>query len=78
MQNTMINKLNAVIANIEAGNYEDALGQLQNDILKKTDGCATSGEPDKNDWIIDTDCEAQMLVYQSIQDAIVAVEALMQ
>ena len=43
MQNTLLNKLNALLANIEAGKYEDALGQLQNDILKKTDGCAIAG-----------------------------------
>ena len=33
------------------------------------------GAPDKNDWIID--CGAQTPVYQSVQNAIVAVEALM-
>lgn len=76
MQNTMINKFNAVIANIEAGNYADALGQLQNDILNKTDGCANSNNPDKNDWI--TTCPAQGSVYPSILVAIDAVEALMQ
>ena len=43
MQNTLLNKLNALLANIEAGKYEDALGQLQNDILKKTDRCAIAG-----------------------------------
>jgi hypothetical protein len=75
MQNTLINKLNAVIANIEAGNYADALGQLQNDILGKTDGCANSGSPDKNDWI--KSCEAQSVVYKSIQYAISVVEGLM-
>ncbi len=68
MQNTLINKLNAVIANIEAGNYADALGQLQNDILAKTDGCAKSGMPDKNDWI--TNCAAQGVVYPLIMEAI--------
>ena len=76
MQNALLNKLNAAIANIEAGNYPDAIAQLKNDILKKTDGCATSGVPDKNDWI-DT-CEEQTPVYQAVQDAIAAVEALMQ
>jgi hypothetical protein len=75
MQNTLINKLNAVIANIEAGNYEDALGQLENDVLGKMDGCATSGSPDKNDWI--KDCEAQGEVYSCIVNSISAVESLM-
>ena len=43
MQNALLNKLNAVIASIQADNYADALAQLQIDILGKTDGCATSG-----------------------------------
>ncbi|KAB2835681.1 MAG: hypothetical protein F9K48_03745 [Candidatus Brocadia sp.] len=76
MQNTMINKFNAVIANIEAGNYADALGQLQNDILKKTDGCANTDDSDKNDWI--TTCAEQGAVYPYILVAIDAVEALVQ
>lgn len=78
MQNALLNKLNAVIANIEAGNYADALGQLQNDILGKTDGCANSGAPgtpDKNDWI--KDCTAQGLIYPCILDAIAKVQALL-
>ncbi len=75
MKNTLINKLNTVIANIEAGLYADALGQLQNDILGKTDGCANSGSPDKNDWIIN--CTAQGIVYPAILDAIAQVGALL-
>ncbi|UJS17102.1 MAG: SBBP repeat-containing protein [Candidatus Jettenia sp.] len=74
MQNTLINKLNAVIANIEAGSYEDALGQLRNDIFGKTDGCADTNSPDKNDWI--RDCTAQGTVYSYIQHAIMVVEGL--
>lgn len=61
MQNSLINKINAAIASIEAGKNQDAIGQLQNDILGKTDGCAVSGRPDKNDWIID--CPSQNEVY---------------
>ncbi len=38
MQNALLNKLNAVIANISAGDYTAALDQLQNDILPKMDG----------------------------------------
>lgn len=76
MQKTMINKFNAVIANIEAGNYADASGQLQNDILKKTDGCANANGPDKNNWI--TTCAAQSTVYPYILVAIDAVAALME
>ena len=70
------NKFNAVIANIEVGNYTDALAQLQNDILKKTYGCANAVAPDKNDWV--TTCTAQGSVYPYILIAIDAVKALMQ
>ncbi len=30
--------------------YSEALNKLQNDILKKTNGCAETGEPDRNNW----------------------------
>jgi K319-like protein len=74
MQNALLNKLNAVIASIEACNYSDALAQLQNDILAKTDGCATSGAPDKNDWI--TNCTDQSKVYPLLLNIIAEVKAL--
>lgn len=75
MQNSLINKINAAIASIEAGNYQDALGQLQNDILKKTDGCAESGSPDKNDWI--ADCPSQNQVYPYVIRLIDFVQRLL-
>ena len=71
MRNALLNKLNAVIANIEAGNYSDALEQLH-DILEKTDGCATSGAPDKNDWI--TNCKDQSNVYTPLLNIIAEVK----
>jgi hypothetical protein len=74
MRNALLNKLNAVIASVEAGNYSDALGQLQNDILTKTDGCATIGAPDKNDWI--TNCPDQSKVYTPLLNIIAEVKAL--
>jgi len=74
MQNALLNKLNAVIASIEAGNYADALGQLQSDILKKTDGCPTSGAPDNNDWIVN--CPDQSKVYTPLLNIIAEVKAL--
>lgn len=64
MRNTLINKLNAVIASIQAGYYVDALTKLENDILGKTDGCAISGAPDKNDWI--KACASQAQLYQMV------------
>ena len=68
MRNALTNKINAVINLIEQGLYIDALDKLQNDILQKTDGCATDGVPDKNDWI--TNCTAQGQVYPLIIEAI--------
>lgn len=52
MGNTMINTLNAVIGKVEGGNYKGAVQQLQNDLLGKIDGCARTGAPDKNDWLV--------------------------
>lgn len=75
MQNAMINKLNAVIANIDAGNYADALGQLQNDVLGKTDGVATEGAPDNNDWI--TYPSDQKPVYDSLMEIIAEIGAIL-
>jgi hypothetical protein len=57
-------------------NYNGALSKLQNDILAKTDGCAETGEPDKNDWLIT--CEAQNEVYPLIMETIEYVTALME
>lgn len=74
LRNALINQLNAVIANIEAGNYQDAFGQLQNSILGKTDGCANSGAPDNNDWI--RDCASQNLIYPALLEIIDQVRIL--
>jgi len=68
MQHALTNKISAVLIDIQNGLYHDALDKLQNDILKKTDGCATGGSPDKNDWI--TSCPEQSKVYPLIQQAI--------
>jgi hypothetical protein len=75
MQNKFLNKLNAVIVNIEAGNYTDALKQLQKYILRKMNGCAVTGEPDKNDWI--RDCDAQGQVYPILMNAVTLLQELL-
>jgi hypothetical protein len=61
MANALTNKIAAMIQMIERGDYAEALDKVKNDILAKTNGCATVGAPDKNDWI--TDCAAQAQVY---------------
>jgi hypothetical protein len=74
MQNALLNKLSALLANVETRNYSGALEQLQNDILAKTNGCATVGAPDKNDWIVN--CPDQSKVYTRLLDIIAEVKAL--
>ncbi len=58
-----INKLNSVIADVNAGHYDDAISQPRNDLLAKTDGCAASGSPDRNDWIVDCGGQGQVYPY---------------
>lgn len=71
MQNLLLNKLNAVIANIEAGKYADAANQLRNDILPKM-GSAENAEGDKGDWIIGG--RSQQILYREVQDVVNALE----
>ena len=58
--NSLIKKIDAALAMIDAGRYQKALDKLVK-ILEKTDGCAETGMPDKNDSIIT--CGAQAVVY---------------
>ncbi|MHC4357103.1 MAG: PKD domain-containing protein [Planctomycetota bacterium] len=64
MKTPLINKINAVLNKVENGFCGEARDKLENDLLKKTDGCAEIGEPDRNDWFIT--CEAQDQVYSLI------------
>ena len=63
MQNLLLNKLNAAIANVEAGKYKDAANQLRNDILPKMGG-VENAEGDSAAWIIDR--SAQRVWYQGV------------
>ena len=74
MANTLTNKISAVLTMIEQRQYRDALDKLENDILKKTDGCAIAGSPDKNDWI--RTCESQAAIYGRIMEAINLLKTL--
>ncbi|MHC4076182.1 MAG: GLUG motif-containing protein [Planctomycetota bacterium] len=76
MANALSNKIDEVLAMIEAGNYQAALKKLENDILKKTDGCANNGQPDKNDWIVT--CQQQGRIYPLIMETIEYVESLIE
>lgn len=68
MAKTTTNMINSVLLKIDDDDIEGAYNQLKNAILKKTDGCAESGAPDKNDWI--KDCESQELVYPVLIEAL--------
>jgi hypothetical protein len=74
MQNALINKLNAVLADIGSMDPQEAINKLRNDILAKTDGCVLTGAPDKNDWI--EDCASQRALYAQVQAIIDAVSLL--
>jgi Leucine-rich repeat (LRR) protein len=74
--NALINKIEAVLAQLDEGLYQNLLDKLQNDILKKTNGCAETGQPDKNDWILT--CEDQQKVYPLVLRAIELLERLVQ
>ena len=76
MKNALLNKMDAAMAMIDEGLYEDALDKLEHDILAKTNGCAETGEPDKNDWIIA--CEQQSRVYGLVMETIEYVTSLME
>lgn len=75
------NKIGSALSNIDEEDYAKALSQIQNDVLTKTDGCATTGAPDKDDWItvksktptaeeIQAVCTAQGQVHNPITEAI--------
>ena len=60
MRAAMLNKLAVVSKDVQKGNYHAASNQLQNDVLTKMDGCARTGAPDSNDWIISAAAQGQV------------------
>jgi hypothetical protein len=72
-QRDLLKKLNEVIAKVQKQKYSDALHQLQNDILKKVNGCATAGTPQKDDWIVD--CADQSQVYTPLLNVMAELKA---
>ncbi|MCJ7483029.1 MAG: PKD domain-containing protein, partial [Thermodesulfovibrionales bacterium] len=73
-QNALTNKINSALESVDQGNYQEALNKLQRDILGKTNGCAETGLPDKNDWI--DNCDVQEQVYPLIINTIELLESL--
>jgi hypothetical protein len=74
LQDRLVQKFNAVLNSISAEEYANALKQLQQDIVPKVDGCATTGAPNKGDWIID--CTDQSKVYPSLLNIVAETKAL--
>ena len=68
MQTTLVNKINAVLKQIEQGLYQEALNKLENDIISKVDGCALAGAPDRNDMV--QNCVAQAELYPELKAAL--------
>ncbi len=68
LANALTNKINAAFSMIDSGQYAEAIDELQNDVLRKTDGCATGGMPDNNDWL--NACTEQDQVYPVIIEVI--------
>ncbi len=67
------NQLDAVLGNIEAGLFEDALANANN-ILGKVDGCAERGAPDPEDKVLT--CDGQAVVDPLVRDLIAFLEKL--
>ncbi len=59
--------VNRALSLADEDRYLRALEILQKDVLKRVDGCAASGQAEKNDWI--QDCDAQEQVYLLIMEA---------
>lgn len=77
MPNTLTNKVNAVLQDIEKLRYQDGLDKLQEDVLGKFDGCAgVMGVPGKNDWVLD--CGSQGQLSGPILQAISLLRSLIQ
>jgi hypothetical protein len=74
-RNALTLKIIVVVKNYLQDGYSDSmLDKLRDDIAGKMDGCATVGDPDQNDWIIN--CPAQGVVYPLIMDAITIFESM--
>ncbi len=73
---TLKDNISAVVTAVHDHDYKSALETLQNDLIKKTDGCATSPEkkPDKDDLI--KDCKAQGKVYPELMEIVEEIKAL--
>jgi beta propeller repeat protein len=68
MAKILVRKISIILRLIDRERYYLAIFKLRFDVLRKMDGCANSGAPDRNDWL--RTCEAQEAVYPSVTQAI--------
>jgi hypothetical protein len=72
-----LDKLTEVEDQISQGEFNGAIQKLRNDVRTKMDGCLSpKAKPDKNDWILDCDAQADLLIL--IDDLIEDLEALLE
>lgn len=76
LKKALSKKINKVLREVDKGKYEKALHKLEKDVLRKVNGCANIGEPDRNDWI--NNCDAQSQVYPLVTEAIEHLEDVIQ
>jgi hypothetical protein len=73
----LLDKLTEVEDQISQGEFNGAIQKLRNDVRTKMDGCLSpKAKPDKNDWILDCDAQADLLIL--IDDLIEDLEALLE
>lgn len=74
LQKNMAKHIGQAAAQVDQGRFH-AAGEKLEAVLRKTDGCATGGSPDSNDWIVD--CAAQSQVHPLIVQALVLVDEIL-
>jgi hypothetical protein len=60
---TLVNKLEAILKQVDRGNYAEALEKLNDDVFEKMDGYPTSGAVEKTDWIVDAGAQAALVEF---------------
>jgi hypothetical protein len=60
---TLVNKLEAILKQVDGGDYAEALEKLNDDVFEKMDGYPTSGAVEKTDWIVDAGAQAALVEF---------------
>lgn len=74
LQRNMSRHVGQALRSIDQRDYDGARSRLV-DVLRRTDGCASQGTPDPNDWI--RDCAAQLQVCAPLTEAIGLLDEIM-